>query len=97
MKKISYLGLALVSLAAAPLAHSSTWSETTKACVDTFIAENLDGRAATVRVNDYVAPMPLVLRAEMALQLTAVDKATGRTIATANCRAKRGVVTVTAR
>jgi hypothetical protein len=98
MKKISCIALALASMALAPLAHSTmSEKETAKACVDTFIAENFSGQRVTVHVNDYVPPMPLVLRSALSMQLTAVDKDSGRTLATADCRMKRGTVTVTAR
>jgi hypothetical protein len=93
MKVTAYPVLILGCVALTPVAHSAT-SDEARACVNAFVTENIPNRNVDVRVNDYVVPMPLPLREEIAMHLRAVDKSTGRTIAEANCRVKSGQVSI---
>jgi|GEM_PF-5417196 hypothetical protein len=94
MKAISCAAVGLAALALSSAAYSMTTSQA-KACVDRFVAETLDNRAAEVRIKDRVGPLPLILRSELSMQLAAVEKSSGRTVATAVCHPKRGLVEVT--
>ena len=97
MKVIRPLMIGLLSSGVAMAAYgtASTTSQE-KECIDAFVSQQLDGRDVDVRVfeREYVSPMPLILRTDMDLQLTAIDKSTGRTIATASCDSRRGLVEV---
>jgi hypothetical protein len=94
MKVIRYVAMGLACSALSAAAYGAT-TPSTKSCVDSFIAEGLENRPADVRIRkEYVPPMPLVLRMEMPMQLTAVEKDTGRTIATGACDPQRGLVEV---
>lgn len=98
MKAKTHIMFTLAALALTPLAHAGTASERAQAqeCVKAFIAEAVPSQPVQVRIDDYVAPMSLVFRDELTLTLKAVDKATGRTIAAADCRMKpRGEVSIT--
>jgi hypothetical protein len=94
MKVTAYTVLILGCVALTPVAHSAT-SDEARACVNAFVTENIPNRNVDIRVNDYVVPMPLPLREEIAMHLRAVDKSTGRTVAEANCRVKSGQVSIT--
>jgi hypothetical protein len=88
----------LAAFGLTPLANATTASQRAQAqeCVKAFVAEAVPSRPVQVRVDDYVAPMSLLFRDELTLTLTAVDKATGETIAAADCRMKpRGEVSIT--
>jgi hypothetical protein len=93
MKVVTSAAVALASLAVSSAAFSMTTSQA-KACVDRFVAQALDGQPAEVRIKDRVGPLPLILRSELPIQLEAVEKSSGRTIATAVCHPKRGLVEV---
>jgi hypothetical protein len=86
---------ALSSIALMPfVAHGAT-AEKTRACLDAFVAEQLAGKQPmTVRVDDYLIPRPLTLTTATPLYLEAVDRASGRTVASAECSMKHGTVTV---
>jgi hypothetical protein len=94
MRPTVYISMIAATVALAPMAQSAT-SAQTRACVDAFVSNNLPDREVEVHVNDYVAPMPLRLFDEMALELQAVERSTGRTIAKATCRMESGEVTIT--
>jgi hypothetical protein len=86
---------ALSSIAFVPFIANGASTEKAQACVDTFVAEQLAGkRPVTVRIDDYTIPRPLALTADSPLYLEAVDKSSGRTIASAQCSTKRGTVTI---
>jgi hypothetical protein len=94
MKAIRYIAIALACGTVSTVASSAT-NTSTKTCVDTFIAQELRNRPADVRIRDqYLPPMPIELRTKFPLELTAVDKSTGRMIATAACDPERGLVEV---
>lgn len=93
MKAIRYVAFGLACSALTTVAYGAT--PQMKRCMDSFIAQELDNRPADVRIREeYLPPTPLVLQAEMPVQLTAVEKDTGRTIATAECDPQRGIVEV---
>lgn len=98
MKVFGFVGAGVASLMLSQGALSAPSPATTKACVDSFIEQTLETKSVKsvdVRLGSvYSMPMPLILRMEMPMQLTAVDKATGKTIATAQCDRKQGLVAV---
>ena len=96
MKAITGAAVALACMALSSAAYSMTTSQA-KACVDRFIAETLENRPAEVRIRDRVGPLPLILRSELQMHLEAVEKTSGRTVATGVCDPKRGLVEVTER
>src|SRR5688572_32526595 len=80
MKAISGIALGIACSTFSVAASSATEAHT-RACVDEFIAEELNNRPAEVRIDrapDF--PMPLVLLSEVPMQLKAVERASGRTI-----------------
>lgn len=87
MRAIHYLGIGAALVAMSPVVYSAPTQQSRQACIDRFVNETLEGRSVDVRISnyEYVMPTPLALRMEMPLQLTATDRATGRTIATARC------------
>ncbi len=98
MKLLSYLSVGIASFAMSQAALSAPTAAAAQACVDHFVEQTLGERnvkQVDVRLGQaYSMPMPLILRMEMPMQLTAVDKATGKTIATAQCDRKHGLVEV---
>lgn len=94
MKAIGYIAVAIACGAFSAAASSAT-NANTKTCIDTFIEQEVGDRPTEVRIHErYIPPMPIVLRAELPLQLRATEKNTGRTIATAACDPRQGLVDV---
>jgi hypothetical protein len=95
MKAIGYIAVALACTAFSTAASSATYASTKK-CVDSLVAQELGDRPVDVRFRKPVSsPSPVMLTVEMPVQLTMVDKNTGRTIAVAECDPRRGLVDVT--
>lgn len=93
MKAIRFIAAGFACTALTTTAFGAT--SQTRSCIDSFIAQELDTRATNVTIREeYLPPMPLILRTEIPMQLTAVEKKTGRTIATASCDPQRGLVEV---
>jgi hypothetical protein len=86
--------LAVTSLALTPLAAFAQDSDTTKMCIDAFVAQNFPGQTPLINVaKDNSVRVPLALnRGAYILKLSAASRETGRVLATATCTEKRGVV-----
>ena len=94
MKAIHGLTVGVACMGFSVVAMANT-NANTRSCVDEFVAQELDGRSVDVRIMRSASyPMPLILLSEMPMQLTAVERSTGRTIATATCEKRRGLVEV---
>jgi hypothetical protein len=96
MKKtvaVRFAGLALATLSIAPIAAHSA-DHKVRACAEAFVAEQFADKRVTIRTSGHATPVPLVVRAQQPVRLSAVDAASGREIATTTCTSKRGVVTV---
>jgi hypothetical protein len=94
MKATGYIALAIACGAFSTAANSANYASTKK-CVDTLVTQQLGDRPVDVRYRKPVSsPTPLMLEVEMPVQLTMVEKNTGRTIATAQCDPRHGLVNV---
>jgi hypothetical protein len=85
----------------APLAASAAGTDSIRACIDTFVAQNLPGRHASFTVDDErTTQVPLIASTgTRTVALVASEKNSGRVIATAICKVrneggKSGSVTI---